>query len=443
MTSEGPAYPPPWTSGIDIPGLPFLVAPARQVLAVVTAFDHEEVPAAVVAAHAEISTASAERHLRDLSRLGLVQPGKADTGTYRLGSGPSPLMPAVLTHQGYARATAWHLANVFEAARVLGADALPRREQIAADPDRPALVPPGRSQALAWFAAERDDLVRELVHVREIGDDGQAWRLALLMLNVCCFAGTWTNWRTVFDLGIRAARRDHDAPAQGMLFEFKGKLELTDSDPVAARNAHALAVTLRGTADPAASVRSINALGVTWLRERAFPEAERLFLETLDLALESGDEEFETFARMNLGAVYARTGHTERAVELLQTAITALRAAGRDPYVANALEDLAAAHRLGGDLIAAKNTALEAVGAAVAAGIPLFLPGPLCELATIEADLGHLRVALAHLHEALGIYRELGNEMCAAEIEPRIGTLTQRVEHNATEATDLPKAGND
>jgi tetratricopeptide (TPR) repeat protein len=443
MTSDGLRFPPPWTSGIDIPGLPFLVAPARRVLAVVTAFDHAEKPAAVVAAHADISTSSAERHLRNLSRLGLVQPGKADPGTYQLGSGPRPLMPAVLSNEGYSRATAWHLANVFEAARVLGADALPRREEIRADPDRPGLVPSGRGQALAWFAAERENLVREVELAKDLGDPEQAWRLALLMLNISCFAGTWTNWRTVFDLGIRAARRDRAAAAQGMLFEFKGKLELTDGDPVAARNTHALAVTLRGTADPAASVRSINALGVTWLRERVLPDAERLFQEALDLALEFGDEEFETFAQMNLGAVYARAGRTERAVELLQTAITALRAAGRDQYVANAFEDLAAAYRLGGDLIAAKDAALEAEGAAVAAGIPLFLPGPLCELATIEADLGHLRVALAHLHEALGIYRELGNEMYAAHVERRIETLAQRGGHDAVDAAELPKAGND
>jgi tetratricopeptide (TPR) repeat protein len=397
----------------------------------------------VVAAHADIPTASAERHLRNLSRLGLVQPGKADPGTYQLGSGPRPLMPAVLSSEGYSRATAWHLANVFEAARVLGADTLPRREQIRADPDRPGLVPSGRSQALAWFAAERENLVRVLELAKDLGDNEQAWRLALLMLNISCFAGTWTNWRTVFDLGIRAARRDRDAAAQGMLFEFKGKLELTDGDPVAARNAHALAVTLRGTADPAASVRSINALGVTWLRERVFPDAERLFQEALDLALEFGDEEFETFARMNLGAVHARTGCTARAIEFLQTAITALQAADRDPYLANALEDLAVAHRLGGDLIAAKKSALEAEGAAVAAGIPLFLPGPLCELATIEADLGHLRVALAHLHEARGIYREIGNEMYAAHVEQRIDALTQRVEQHAVDAADLPEAGND
>ena len=60
-----------------------------------------------------------------------------------------------------------------------------------------------------------------------------------------------------------------------MLFEFKGKLELSDGDPVAARNAQTLALTLRGTGDPHAQVRSINALGVSWLREGASPSKTR------------------------------------------------------------------------------------------------------------------------------------------------------------------------
>lgn len=436
MTSDGPQFPPQWSSGIGIPGLPLLVAPARRVLAVVSAFDHAEQPAAVIAAHTGTSTASAQRYLRNLSRLGLIQAGKVDAESYLLGPGPIPLMPAALSYEGYGRATAWHLTSVFEVARVLGADALPRREQIRPDPGRPAPVPAGRSQALVWFAAERDNLVCELKLAREVGDDEQAWRLALLMLNISCFAGAWTNWRLVFDVGIRAARRERDAAAQAMLFEFKGKLELSDGDPVAARNAQTLALTLRGTGDPHAQVRSINALGVTWLREGALPEAEALFVEALDLAQEAGDEEFATFARMNLGAVHARTERSESAIMYLEMSITALRSAGRDPYVANALEDLALAYRLKGDLIQAKQIALDAESAAVEAGVPLFLPGPLCELSTIDIELGHLRVALAHLHEAHGIYLELGNEMRSVHVEQRINSLERRLRFTSADHSE-------
>jgi hypothetical protein len=206
---------------MDIPGLPLLVAPARRILAVVTAFDHAEQPDAVIAAHADTSTAAARRHLRNLARLGLVQAGKSDTESYRLGPGPIPLMPAALSYDGHTRATAWHLASTFEAARVLGAAALPRREQIRPEPGRPAPVPANRSRALAWFTAERENLVHELELARELRDDAQAWRLALLMLNINCFAGAWPDWRHVFDLGIRAARRERDAAAQAMLFEYK------------------------------------------------------------------------------------------------------------------------------------------------------------------------------------------------------------------------------
>jgi hypothetical protein len=121
--------------------------------------------------------------------------------------------------------------------------------------------------------------------------------------------------------------------------------------------------------------------------------------------------------------VYARSGRTAEAVTTLHAAINALRAAGRDPYVANALEDLAVAYRLAGDLPRAKRAALDAVRAAVSVGVPMFLPGPLLELACIHIARDRPKAALVHLYEARGVYLELGDELRAAHVELQIARL--------------------
>lgn len=403
-----------------------LTAQASRILAVLAGLDDGEVPAPLVAAHAGVTTATARRHLQHLSRIGLVQPGKAEPDTFRVAAGPVVPRPAPPTDAGWARATAWQLGCVFQAAQVLGAAALPGGEQLPPDPNRPPRVPAGRAQALAWFAGERDRLTAALGRACQVGDDACAWRFSLLMLNIACFAGPWPVWTQVFRTGMRAARRARHRGAQAMLFEYAGKLKLTGGDPSSARRFHQASLRIRTEdGDTVAVVRSINALGVVFLRCGELPEAEMMFGQALDLAQAAGDEEFATFALMNLGAVHARNGNPERAAQELGDAITSLRRAGREVYVANALEDLAAAHRIAEDLPRALQAALDAEYEATDAGVPMFLPGPLIELAAIHAADGHRSIALARLHEALAVYEEIGDETRVARTRTLITSLLE------------------
>lgn len=413
-----------WVTGTDVPGIAPLLAPARRIVAILAALE-TEAQVEVIAAHADCSSAAALRHLQHLARLGLAEAGKADPRCFRAAPGPGPFHPETLTIAGHARAIAWHLTCVFEAARVLGAAALPAGEQVTPDQARPPRTPVDRAAVLAWFTAERENLEGVLELAYEFGEHANGWRLALLMLDISCFTGPWERWRQVCERGVAAARRAHHHGALAMFEEAAGKLELTGGDPVAARERHLRALVMRSTVgDTLGVVRSLNALGVAFLREGSMPEAGALFGWTLERADELGNEEFATFALMNLGAVHARTGPAALAVKELKKAIRALRVAGRDPYVANALEDLAVAYRLDGDLARSQQAALEAIEVAVAAGVPMFLPGPLIEHAHILAENGHLYVALARLHEARAIYSELGDELREERTARRIDRLT-------------------
>lgn len=417
---------PDWASGIELPGVIPLIAPARRVLAVLAALDGVESPAAVIAAHADLSTAQALRHLRHLTRHQLAQPGKSKSGSFRAAPGPSPLRPAVLTCDGYARATAWHLGCTFQAGQVLGVAELPGQEQIAPDPHRPPLISTDRSHALDWFVRERERLVREIGVARELGSDNQAWRLALLMLNISTLAGSWDGWQRVYEQGIAATYRDTHRPARAMLEEYGGHLALTGGDPVAARRHYQCSLEIRSAdGDAEAVIRSLHGLGLTWLHADSLPEAEILFDQVRDLAREVGDREREALAHIHLGAIHARSGRAALARDELPAAVATLLAAGRDRDAVQATVSLAEAQRSCDDLSCAERTALEAVRAAVQSGIPLLMPSPLVEHARIQAARGHLRVALALLHEAKAIYDEHGHESYAAGVGREIDRVTR------------------
>jgi hypothetical protein len=65
----------------------------------------------------------------------------------------------------------------------------------------------------------------------------------------------------------------------------------------------------------------------------------------------------------------------------------------------------------------------------------MFLPGPLIESAHIQAERGHLRVALGLLYEARGIYAEIGDGVRAARTDTLIEAFTR-----AAGATGQPGA---
>lgn len=415
-----------WASGIDLPGVIPLVAPARRVLAVLAALDGAEAPAAVIAAHSDISTAQALRHLRHLSRHQLAQPSKTGPGSFRAAPGPSPLRPAILACDGYTRATAWHLACTFESAQVLGVADLPGREQIAPDPQRPPLSFTDRSHALDWFVGERARLLREIGVARESGGYAQAWRLALLTLNISTLTGAWDGWQQAYEHGIAAAYRDTHRGARAMIEEYGGHLDLAGGDPAAARTRYQRALEIRSAdGDAQAVIRSLHGLGLTWLHADSLPEAEILFDQACDLAREGGDQEREAVARIHLGAIHARTGRAGMARDELSAALAASFAMDHDLYRVQATAALAAAHRSCENLPSAEQAALEAVHAAVQTGIPLLLPEPLVEHARIQAARGHLRVALALLHEAKAIYDEHGQKQYAMGVGREIDRITR------------------
>lgn len=435
--STGALSAPPTSADCALSGV---CGQARTVHAVLAEAGAGEHPAAVIGALADTPTATARRHLRHLVRIGAAHAGAE----------PDAFLAAVqvdltepLSPEATGRVTAWYLGCAFQAARVLGAAALPGGEAIEADPCRPPHVPADRPAALEWFVLHRDRLTEALRAACAARDDARGWRLGLLMLNISCFAGPWNGWRSVCDLAMHAARRARHTRAQAMLHEYAGRLELTGGDVQAARARHLVSLDLRrASGDVHAAVRTLNALGVSWLREGSLPEARALFTEALAMAEEHGYEEFTAYAVMNLGAVHAREGHPAQAVSEVTRAIAILPGQDREPYVANALSDLSAAYRALDEVPRARQSGDAAAQAAANCGVPMFLPGPLVELAELDVGDRQFASALARLHEARAIYTQIGDRLRAAHTANRIDQVTRLLPSHSS-ARSAEAAGSD
>ncbi|HTJ72679.1 MAG TPA: tetratricopeptide repeat protein [Actinospica sp.] len=393
-----------------------LGAEASRVLEVLAAWN-EPAPVPVVAALTDLTCSSANRHLRHLVRCGVAE---RSSGGYLAAAEAADLVTPAVIAGGWVRAARWCLVALFEAASVLGVVALPE--------DEPPLVPgcppphlPDRLAAADWYTASYSALSRVLREASSSGLVESAWHIALLMLNIDAALGPGPAWQGIAELGFAAAQRAAEPVAEAMIGEYRGKLMLACGEIEDARTLQEQVWAWRAAAgDERGVARSFNALGLVELRAGDLAAAEPLFRKALTCAEALEFEEFATYARLNLGAVLARTGAPGEAKDLLNEAIDALRAGGRAPYEADGLRTLAGLHRCRGHLELARDLIDRAVEVASRAGLPVYLAAVLTDLAAVQKAEGDLLAGLASLREARLIYLELGDELRAEQVATEI-----------------------
>ncbi|HTJ72688.1 MAG TPA: tetratricopeptide repeat protein [Actinospica sp.] len=374
----------------------------------------ESWPAAVLAALADLPTATAHRHLEHLVRAGSALRAGDEYAPVPGQQVQNPITPDLAA---WARVADWYLASAYRAADVLGSVALPANETISESLARPPLAPRAAAEAIAWYQATHTRLRSVMERAAAAGDHRRVWQLALLTLNIAAVAGPAGDWRTATELGLNAAYADQAEGAAAMVKEYQGKLMLACGEIEDARTLQEQVRAWRAAAgDEHGMVRSFNALGLVELRAGHLAAAEPLFRKALACAEALEFEEFATYARLNLGAVLARTGAPGEAKDLLNQAINALRASGRAPYEADGLRTLAGLHRRCGQLRSARELIDRALEVASRAGLPLYLAAVLTELAAVQKAEGDLQAGLASLHEARLIYLELGDELRAEQV---------------------------
>jgi tetratricopeptide (TPR) repeat protein len=276
------------------------------------------------------------------------------------------------------------------------------------DPYRTALEPPespvGASpqevadlpRALAWFAAEHRVLVA-VVAQDQIGFDAYTHRLARALWAYLYRAGSWHDWVSVEETGLRAALRSGDRREQAYahhglaraylrldreeaaLAQLRLALdryaELGDhvgqahiqlnlarafdqfgQHPMALRHGRFALDGYRAARHPAGQATALNSIGRSISQLGRHKEAVVYCREALDLQLELGDRDGAADTLDSLGHAYHQLHDLERARTCYQRAADLFRETGNQPEESLTLDHLGDVLADAGDLDAARDT---------------------------------------------------------------------------------------
>ncbi|WP_067465495.1 tetratricopeptide repeat protein [Actinomadura macra] len=325
------------------------------------------------------------------------------------------------------------LAGYLAEAREAGAALAGRRRPVVhggrgEDVTRPR--PPDASEraaGLAWFEAERRNLVAAVRQAARLGLHRTCWELADALFDFLEFRRYSEDNIAVHQVGLHAARTEEDwAAAAVMLHNLAvAHLELGNSVPAigygedARRGFRAVDPPDRyGEAAVLATLADVHAALGRYLT--AIQHARRSLEIYRDLQDDGGVAKgHDTLARAGLGL-----GDYENALHHAGEALDARRRLGDQPGVAETLLTLAQVHRRQGDVHEAVSHALEALylrqeqadrhGAAQA----------LTELARMNASLGLRDMAQRDADQALRAYRALGARHGEARALTTLGMLS-------------------
>ena len=288
------------------------------------------------------------------------------------------------------RLLAGYLAEAREAGRRLRPGRRPTMDEASGAGG--AEDPPGgaaRAVALAWFEAERRNLVAAVHQAARLGLHRTCWELADALFDFQWLRRYGQGNIDVHQAGLRAARAEEDWRAAAVML-------------------HNLAVTHVELGAP------VQAIGYGEEARRGFRSAD------------PPDRHGEAVALATLADVHVSLGRYLTAIEHARRSLAAHRALGDQAGVARGHETIAAAHIGLADYDTALDHAGRALGLRRAAGD---LPGvaeSLLTLAQVHRRRGAVHEAVSHALEALNIRQDLADRHGEAQV------LTELARMNAS-----------
>ncbi|MDL4777207.1 tetratricopeptide repeat protein [Actinomadura xylanilytica] len=303
-----------------------------------------------------------------------------------------------------------------------------RRPAPGPDPSATRGDPAGSARAagLAWFEAERRNLVAAVHQASRLGLHRTCWELADALFDFQAFRRYSDDNIAVHQAGLRAARTEEDWAAAAVMlhnlavahFELGRSVQAVGYGEDARRGFRSTDPPDRyGEAVALATLADVHAALGRYLT--AIEHARR----SLDIHRELGDDGgvakgHETLARahLGLGGYEAALGHAGRALDVR-------RRVGDLPGVAETLLTLAQVHRRRGDVHEAVSHALEALYIRQDQADRHGTAQALTELARMNAALGLRDMARRDAEQALRTYRALGARRGEARALTTLGML--------------------
>jgi DNA-binding SARP family transcriptional activator/tetratricopeptide (TPR) repeat protein len=203
--------------------------------------------------------------------------------------------------------------------------------------------------ALAWLTAEHRVLVAVVHWAARSGFDTHAWQLAWTLAMYFNLRGHWQDWADTHQVGLQAAQRLGDGPAQVRMHRGLGGAHAQLGERKRAHDHLRRALEQAEQAgDLTAQARAHNDL--TWLLNNQGQHREALFHaeRTLALARATSARDTQATALNNIGYSQTLLGDHEHAVISCRQAVALQQALGHRLGQASASHSLACAlHRLG------------------------------------------------------------------------------------------------
>lgn len=317
--------------------------------------------------------------------------------------------PAATRSAALGRLLRWYLHAAALAARAgSGAYSMP----VALEPLDDGVATPSFADgkaAIAWFEAERDNLVAAVTAAGAARLFRVAWQIPAVLTMVIADREPPGTWLQVQRAALEAARAGQDRYGEAVTLDNLGIAYRHLFDLAPAEEAFRAALTaFQGLGDEVGQARAANGLGMVYLYAHRLDEAAICFEQALSVARSLEHPAMVGFFGRNLGRVRLESGDLARAEPVLTAAAQTLREQGEWLDEAEALTLLAALFRQSGRLDQAQAAAERALTVADEYDGTLFEGLAMLELGRIET--AHERPA-----EALGWYQQ------AAALFDRVG----------------------
>ncbi|TDD38161.1 tetratricopeptide repeat protein [Actinomadura sp. KC06] len=280
-----------------------------------------------------------------------------------------------------------------------------------------------RDLALAWFDAERHNLVAAVRHAAESGRHAITWKLAHTLI---AFLHMWwypDDWLTVLHTGGVAAQRLDDAGAQAVMLLHDGVWHREFGRYREAIELYERSLRFNRESDD----RRIegfchNSLGVARTELGELDVAVNHLQLALQVFRDISDRRGEGIALSNIGEAYQRQGRLDDAIDCNRRAAVILRSTGNHEGRASALRRIGKVYRELQRYDDAAHHYREALDILRDRGHRRQTGYALVGLGEVHLDAGHLEAARQCLQEALAIFTDVDTSQ-AAKVRTKLAAI--------------------
>ncbi|MFD0306207.1 tetratricopeptide repeat protein [Streptomyces sp. NPDC127119] len=314
-------------------------------------------------------------------------------------------------------------------------------------------TPADASEALAWFVAERVNLLGVEEHLRTQGPRSQAALLSHVLAGFLDSECYWTDsvrlhgaaaefWsgNTGGSGGDGPGRGRHEAGLCRALLDLATAYMATSLYAQAEQAATDALRLARAVHDAAAEAEALRELGILYWHMSQYERALDFHKESLALCARTGDQWRLARCRNNIAICLLYFGEHDVSMTYVQDAISGFRAADDPRMLAKTMNNLGTLHLHMGDPDLARQTLEQALRIAERAGNRSDRATLRINLAEILASSGDPHTALTMYRTALPIFRELADRKNEAITLTRLGDVYHHVSQTEHAVTHLQQA---